>query len=865
MLLNRRHAAWALLVTSALVGGPNLARAQEPDQEFRNGVKAFEEGRFEEAEGHFRNVLKSRPSHEQALRYRDEAGYHFWVRVLAKGDRLGTVARRILKSAEEAAIRERQDLGGLRDEMRGLWADDFMTEIETTEKLIAKYGHYVVPELVAVLSDRREDDKRVRAVSLLSRLGDEGTLAVLEMLESDDITLQQNAAAVLGHIRDIRAVPGLKRLAEQTKDPHVKEAATTAISRIEAPDFPTAEFYARIAEEFYRENPLFIVNRYREHVVWKWQDGRITRRDVAGFRWNEEVAEEFCFDGLSVDPEHSALWTLLLNVYAQQWCEIEESTRAAQAAQDRGIEVDGDETQRLEDMKGQMAKAKTLVAARGAEGVLSALGKALADQKAPVAVFLIERLVDLNVSPELLAAGGTTQFLPEAERAAGAAARPAPPPPPPPPPAGGTGASGPSGPKPTRVTDDGQTPPPPRPRDEEPPPLDDDEPPPLDGEQPRRRPRRVSQAPGGASDGAVRLGFVAPFANLSGAALGATGVTGEHPTGGAALAAALGYGDKRVRYAAAIALAHLNPAAAVPNAGAVMTNLVDALGESGQRVVLVVERDRARRNRIVGLLRELGYMTFGVESGREGLVRAKTFPSQDLILVSSELNVDGEGDDPIELQFIDMLKDDYRTKHVKVMVMAPDDRQQAMQGLVDEGKALDVIDPEIDRATLADKLQKAFGEEVDQRDEKSRSNAIAERAARAIASLRPGHTQFDITQAAQALAANVKRDAGRPDPVRLACLAGLSAIGPAARGAALDTLVREFGDDTTSAEVKRALAAAIGECVKGGAIGDEAFRPLLDAFGSDDLELANAAGVALGKAKLTGAQALAVFKAQRPE
>jgi hypothetical protein len=306
MLSNRLHALAASVLVAGLLS-PGFALAQEPDQEFRNGVKAFEEARFEEAEVHFRNVLKSQPDHEQALKYRDEAGYHFWVRVLAKGGRLATVAQRILKQAEEAAIRERQDMEKLRAEMPGLWAEDFMTEVETTERLIALYGHYVVPELVSVLSDKREEDRRVRALSLLKRLGDEGTLAVIELLESEDITLQQNAAVALGHMGDIRAVPPLMRLESKASDSHVKAAARKSIEALGGLDSGAPESYARIAEEFYRENPIFITNRYREYVVWQWQTDRLGRRDVARFRWNEEVAEEYCYDGLSIAPDNQAL------------------------------------------------------------------------------------------------------------------------------------------------------------------------------------------------------------------------------------------------------------------------------------------------------------------------------------------------------------------------------------------------------------------------------------------------------------------------------------------------------------------------------------------------------------------------------
>ncbi|MDF1667785.1 MAG: hypothetical protein P1V97_38970, partial [Planctomycetota bacterium] len=88
------------------IGLPESVFAQ--DAQFRNGVKAFEEGRFEDAEKSFTDVLKANPSNEDALSFRDEAGYKFWVEVLARGGRLGTLARRLLKRAESGAKKDRQ-------------------------------------------------------------------------------------------------------------------------------------------------------------------------------------------------------------------------------------------------------------------------------------------------------------------------------------------------------------------------------------------------------------------------------------------------------------------------------------------------------------------------------------------------------------------------------------------------------------------------------------------------------------------------------------------------------------------------------------------------------------------------------------
>lgn len=73
-------------------------RVFNSDHAFRLGCEAFERGDHEEAERHFREVLRGGPS--QARRYRDEAGYHYWVRVLARGGAMSDVAKKILKRAE---------------------------------------------------------------------------------------------------------------------------------------------------------------------------------------------------------------------------------------------------------------------------------------------------------------------------------------------------------------------------------------------------------------------------------------------------------------------------------------------------------------------------------------------------------------------------------------------------------------------------------------------------------------------------------------------------------------------------------------------------------------------------------------------
>src|SRR3990172_3048574 len=83
--------------------------ADEIRQAYRDGIDAFEEGRYTDAQHSFEKVLSLRPSHELALEMREEAGYQLFVQMLSRQDDLATIARKLLEMAEMGAKRERYD------------------------------------------------------------------------------------------------------------------------------------------------------------------------------------------------------------------------------------------------------------------------------------------------------------------------------------------------------------------------------------------------------------------------------------------------------------------------------------------------------------------------------------------------------------------------------------------------------------------------------------------------------------------------------------------------------------------------------------------------------------------------------------
>jgi CheY-like chemotaxis protein len=118
---------------------------------------------------------------------------------------------------------------------------------------------------------------------------------------------------------------------------------------------------------------------------------------------------------------------------------------------------------------------------------------------------------------------------------------------------------------------------------------------------------------------------------------GGKGKRGAETDVGASLVRALRFDDERVQYAAAIALARMNPPEPFDGASEVVDTLGRAVGEGGPMQVLVVEEDPSIRNEIVGKLRALEYGVSVAESAREGIARATGFPPFDVVIASPRL------------------------------------------------------------------------------------------------------------------------------------------------------------------------------------------------------------------------------------
>jgi len=337
------------------------------------------------------------------------------------------------------------------------------------------------------------------------------------------------------------------------------------------------------------------------------------------------------------------------------------------------------------------------------------------------------------------------------------------------------------------------------------------------------------------------------------------------PAYGASLVAALNYPDKRVRYAAAEALVFMNPKQPFIDHAKVIPTLIEALGESAPRVVLVIENDLQIANRLMQYVREIGYMPVHEKDGLNGLTRAKSFPTQDLVIISTELP------DMKAFEIIDAFREDYRTKDIPVFVTAPETRLRVVKGLY-AGKADEIIDNKIDKLALRDTLDRAFKLPQARQDAPARAIEIARKAAIALGNVDLDNTPVfgNINSAVGPLEEVLQRgtvDQPRRldyDVVRLPALYALGRLGSAARGT-LDTLCDIFSNDNNKKEIRVGAADAIGEVIRPTHDGTAlVYTTLREGLNDRELEVQNAAAKAIGKAKWTSEEWFGVFSDQRP-
>lgn len=788
---------------------------------FRQGKSAFDEGRYEDAIKLFEKVLTLHPSSKLALELRNEAGFQFFVEGLShKGD-LGFVLRKLLEIIEKPPVVERPEKEKILNYLQLIKSEDYQTSYMAKENILSEVGQYVCPFCVQVLGDRTNDDYRTEIITLLWRMGQDAVLPVIEMLNSSDSFTRQNAADVLGHIGDPRAAAALKARYEDPKeDQHVKGAAKKALMSIMKNEGKIVEDEVRLKDKTTITGTVVQKTDKDVTIETRSEDFKTVSMDkveevIIGVEGLEpaksmylKLAEKYYYDDLIIVLSNYKEWLYWF------WVEKEEApeNKLAYRPVDRWeynelLAEEGCYRALALDPNYDEAWTLLLCVYYGElNEVQSAMDVVLERQSAggtipEVAVENFRKKREVNEKCWTISyTRGREQLYKALRRSMDdrnslnavlciQAIR--------------------------DLKDNGSM-------------LPESAPPPPPTETPTPVSGKVSLAEKGELIAEVPA-----------------------PQSAAALIAALNYPDKRVRYAAAEMLIRMNPKQPFLDHEKVIPTLIEALGESAMRVILVIESDEQIANRTVSLIRDIGYMPILERDGLSGLSRVKRFPTQDLVIIATDLP------DFKAFEIIDAMKEDYRTRDVPVFVMCPETRLQDTSALY-TGKAADVIVQKVDKQVLRDKIDAAFQTEKARTDAPARAIQIAKMAAEALAVADLANPNFDLKQSIRPLEeVLMKGTTDQPkrldyDVVRLPAIEALGRLGTDAR-VTLDTLCSIFSNRTNKREIRCAAADVIGEiCRPTGEGTPMILTSLSEGLGDSELDVQRAAAKALGKCTWTG-------------
>ncbi len=419
---------FAALLFATATGSMNPAQAEDgafqADKNFSandqakdllaEGVREYRAGRYKASSAAFRAALNLSPDNQLLFQFYQSAGDGLLLQMEQYAE-LEDVLKDVLRKARIYQTDMRHDAAYIELLISKLDKTEEERVVATLE-LIA-VGPVAVPHLVARLADNRQDEMRTHVRITLTRMGYRAVMPLNETLKTGSERQAISAATILADIGDQRSLPALKRVAEAKESSDVlKQVATNAIGGIVknsgmATVPATAELYFAEAQRYFRDGDLvrdeLVAN---EALLWRWDDkadeaAKLSYVKAPPYAWNELVAEQLIFDGLSVAPGHSPFFPLLSATYAAEVVDVESRQRLAK---ERTTPVQRPEesvaalAERAKAMQAQVLRVHLF----GAEAQFRALQEAIAADRGDVAAFLMRQMQD-----RLLAHADT--FLPQ--------------------------------------------------------------------------------------------------------------------------------------------------------------------------------------------------------------------------------------------------------------------------------------------------------------------------------------------------------------------------------------------------------------------------------------------------------------------
>jgi len=387
-------------VLAALIGGfvlSSSAYAQDDELEslFDNGVNLYKRGKLQESLQVFQNVLAQNPSHEMAFIFWNKAGNQKIIleMLLQKGE-YESAAKRLIEMATVGRKDKQEDSARIQELVNLIVTGGQVERTEALLILVADHGEYAVEHMYKEMASD-DIEARVNIITSLARLGDQAVLPLIQVLNCEDATIRRSAAGVLGRIRDLRAVPALKKMASSDDSNEAKQVAAISIERITGKDVNSlpsaAELFTKHAADYINKVDSIIRPFEVSRVIWKWRNNELIKSPVYSGLFGLELAEECCYQALSCQPGNKKAIALLAVAYAAQRAEAKATRVAAEDDEDSLPET-------LTNAQDSLVTASRLVALAGIDGLNEALNFTLQGDHILTSVELINIIAEARAN-----------------------------------------------------------------------------------------------------------------------------------------------------------------------------------------------------------------------------------------------------------------------------------------------------------------------------------------------------------------------------------------------------------------------------------------------------------------------------------
>lgn len=752
-----------------------------------DGLDAYQRGKYGEAYTKLESAMEKKPSNDLLYAFVQRATEAVIISMASSNDeRLRNTGIRLIELSKPK-ISSRKELVANIDKYLDALRSDKQADVLAGMYHIVNAGPYAVKFLVPILGEKKDDLFRTRVINTLVKMGPDSVNGLISALDSKNDFMRENAAIVLGYIKDERAVAGLKKVWETDKDITVKKYSDESLQKIThktVDELPSAkEEYYSLAERYYYSLSSVMPAYQREYIIWRWdtENDKPTEREVPPFAFNEQMAENACYEALEIDPNYERVWPLLVSCFLSQHIKakiaIETAERLTMAQ-----EIEPTAVESLKKGFENIGQLNVLAGAAGRKYLYQTLERALEDGNALVARNTIDIIKELGKADDL---------------------------------------------------------------------------PPVETIPPANSRKKTLPPPTPEELAAKYIGYP--------------------------LVKAITDPDKRVRYAAAQALVHIAPQDNRLGLDLVMPNIIDALGEESVRVALVIwdvktEEDHAFVNKFRKTLIKLNVFPIIARSGAEGIIRAKSFPSIDVIFLQSKTANQVyfavvAGKEVVVESIFDSLKEDVRTRSIPIYLINKDDNSKESAKQIYTDKMDTYMLEEYNELDLRAWLEKTFSSDEAKKDAQKRALDLAQQSAEALKDLKPVDLLFRMfnkqfidggqVDVIKAMIKDISPDILREDELRLPCIVSLGGLEDPR---ALGILSKLLADKATnSVPIRLACAKAIGSILHANEMAppDELFDILKNTLTDDSFDIQLAVADVLGNAKLTNQQRFDIAKFKR--